>query len=127
MKKLYLYDTKLRLYIEHMQYDDIRTELYKVLILPENRGEYKTCTQICEALENNFPQTWRRICDAYSSACGTYGVGGFSPYNAERFVESALKYYSTNNGIPGLEMHETTFTDINNKNSERKTLSWHVV
>lgn len=59
-----------------MQYDDIRIELYEVLSLPENHGKYKTCTEICEALET---LVWQGICDAYSSAC--YGnCCGYSYY-----------------------------------------------
>ena len=110
-----------------MQYDDIRIELHEVLSLPENHGKYKTCTEICEALETYFPLVWQRICDTYSSACyGNYCGYSFSPYNAERFVESTLRYYSTNNGIPGLEMRETALTDLNNRKSEHKILSWRV-
>ena len=110
-----------------MQYDDIRIELYEVLSLPENYGKYKTCTEICEALETYFPLVWQRICDTYSSVCyGNYCGYSYSPYNAERYVENTLKYYSTNNGIPGLEMRETTLTDLNNRKSERKILSWCV-
>lgn len=110
-----------------MQYNDIRIELYEVLNLPENQGKYKTCTEICEALKTYFPLVWQRICDTYSSACyGNYCVDSYSPYNAERYVENTLRYYSTNNGIPGLEMRETALTDLNNRKSERKILSWRV-
>lgn len=111
-----------------MQYDDIRIELYEVLNLPVNQGKYKTCTEICEALETCFPAVWRRICDAYSTVSyGNYSGCCFSPYNAEKFVESTLRYYSTNNGIPGLEIRETTLTDLNNKNYGRKILSWRII
>ena len=113
-----------------MQFDDIRITLYKILSLPENLGKYITCEQICKSLEKEYPAEWNKICEAYSVLkYGTYDCNFFSPYDPKRFVESALRYYSMNNGIPGLETQKIYSFEkkFNQSKDDNKIFLWKLV
>lgn len=84
-----------------MQYDEIRIPLQRVLL--ENKGHFMMAYQICEYMKKNMPEIWALIEESYPPIEGVvYGNGYNDKYSAASFIANTLKYYSGNNGIPGL-------------------------
>ena len=105
-----------------MQFDDIRITLLQILSRQEVAGEFLSAKQICKILKADYKQVWNQLEACYPES-NTYFN---SKYTVETFVANTLKYYATNNGIPGLEQSEVTVTDISKHKSAITTLVWRL-
>ncbi len=104
-----------------MQYDEIRLTLQKVLSLPENLDKYLTTEQICDSIKSNFPIIWQELNRSFPNIAEYTQI--LNLYTPSNFVARALKYYSSNNGIPGLEQNELEIANTNNTEKTTKTIT----
>ncbi|MBR4329806.1 MAG: hypothetical protein IKP71_08120 [Candidatus Riflebacteria bacterium] len=108
-----------------MQYDDIRTTLLQILSFPKNKDKYLTIDQICSGIKSHFPSVWQEINSSFPNITEYPQI--LNQYTPSNFVANALKYYSSNNGIPGLEQDELDIANINNTDKITNTITvWRV-
>lgn len=104
-----------------MQYDDIRTTLLQILSFPKNKDKYLTIDQICDSIKIYFPNVWQEINNSFPNLSDYPQIlNQFTPSN---FVTNALKYYSSNNAIPGLEQNELDIPNINSKEKSQNLIT----
>ena len=108
-----------------MQYDNIRLTLLKILSFPKNQEKYLTIEQICDSIKFYFPNVWQEINSSFPNLSDYPQI--INQYTPSNFVVNALKYYSKNNGIPGLEQDELDIANINNTDkSPNTTTVWRL-
>lgn len=97
--------------MKYMQYDEIRLTLQKVISFPENLEKYLTTEQICGLIKLHYPSVWQNINNSFPDISDFPQI--LNQYTPSNFVANALKYYSSNNAIPGLEQVELNIANIN--------------
>lgn len=106
-----------------MQFDELRIVLIDILKSPNNFGKYMSLKEICSEIEEKYKSVWNKISNNRNSIKSSSGIiYNYSTYNVNSFVESCLKYYSLNNGIPNLEQNEISSID-----SRKKIIVWRIV
>ena len=114
--------------VEHiMQFDEIRVVLHNILVQPENLGKYLSAEQICATMKKDYAKVWKELCACYptTESDATYASFNYK-YTPQAFVEKALVYYSSNNGIPGLEQSEINVLPCKLEHERHSSLVWRL-
>ncbi|ABM23693.1 MULTISPECIES: hypothetical protein [Shewanella] len=96
-----------------MQYKNIKDELENVIKSAE--GHFLSAYQICQKLENNYPNLWSSLVYAYPSLDPNtpMGEGTGLQYSPASFVANALKYFTANSAISGLRQETLKCEGVN--------------
>ncbi|MBR4570368.1 MAG: hypothetical protein IKO19_06835, partial [Candidatus Riflebacteria bacterium] len=93
----------------------------KVLSFPENLDKYLTTERICDLIKLHYPSVWQEINNSFPNMSDYPQI--LNQYTPSNFVASALKYYSINNAIPGLEQNELDIPNINSKEKSQNLIT----
>lgn len=86
-----------------LKFEDIKDELIEVI--KSAKGDFLTAYQICQKLESIDPMLWQSIVETYPSATPEtlMGEGTGHKYSPASFVGNALKHFTSNGSIVGLQ------------------------
>jgi hypothetical protein len=91
-----------------MHFIDFKSEIVQAVISAQ--GRFITAYQVCQILEHDHPDQWRRLVEAYPSADPDtpMGEGTGSQYSPATFVARALTHFTNTDAL--LKLHQESFS-----------------